>query len=148
MCRCGCTGLAVLLVKQSAYNIDLMNGAKLATARSRKSTKAKAMAMMTENKPKELTACECADVCEYALTHGLACRGSTQQDAVPNRAAPVLCEDSTDENLLTFMQSPSCRWRIWACVFNNLHVLGNTIVISACTLVPLVASNSTDSPVL
>ena len=104
--------------------------------------------MTTENKPKEPTARERADVREYALAHGLARGGSTQQDAVPNGAAPVLCEDSTDENLLTFVQSPSCRRRIWARVFDNPHVLGNTIVISACTLVPLIASNSTDSPVL
>ena len=142
--QCMGTGMPA---SQSAYNINLVNGTKPATT-GNKSTKAKATATMTENKPKEPTARECADIHEYALAHGLAHGGSTQQDAIPNRATPVLCEDSTDKNLLTFVQSLICRQKIWAHVFDNPHILGNTIIISAYTLVSLITSNSANSPVL
>ena len=68
-------------------------------------------------------------------------------DVVPNGAAPVLREDSADENLLAFVQSPSCRRRIWAHVFDKPHVIVKVNVMSPNTPVSLIASNSTDSPI-
>ena len=76
----GRTGLA-LLVERFAYNVDLGNGAKPATA-SRKSTKVKAMAATTENQPKEATTRDRVDVREYALAH------VWLAEAQPNRRCP------------------------------------------------------------
>ncbi|EJF59224.1 P-loop containing nucleoside triphosphate hydrolase protein, partial [Dichomitus squalens LYAD-421 SS1] len=125
----GRTGVAVLLVERSAYNINIFNSGSTTKSTSVSHSKGKGKGNKrvdpVTDPPKEKR--EQADVRDYVLAHGLL-RGESQGvDAIPNGAQPLLCEDSADEGLLVFVQSISCRCAVWARVFDNPYPLTPTV---------------------
>lgn len=54
----------------------------------------------------------------YPLAHGSARGGSNKNDAVPTAIQPSLDLDAADEGLLAFVQSTTCRRRVWAEAFD------------------------------
>ncbi|KAH9887685.1 P-loop containing nucleoside triphosphate hydrolase protein [Cubamyces lactineus] len=116
----GCQGLAVLLVKRSAYSVDLtlplsaLDAHNQAKARSGKGGgRGSRSGRGKANKgalPKD-----------YAIHHGLN-RGSSSgtQDSVPTEGTePQLDIETEDEGLLVFVQTRRCRRQIWATVFES-----------------------------
>ncbi|KAI0365875.1 P-loop containing nucleoside triphosphate hydrolase protein [Pilatotrama ljubarskyi] len=113
------TGLAILLVEKSAYSTDLMSGkGNTKDAKRRKGSAIKMSAAATnglsegvKNDPKETR--------EYAKAHGANRGGSKRDDAPPTGAQPVLDSEASDEGLLAFVQSTSCRRRLWVQAFES-----------------------------
>lgn len=56
---------------------------------------------------------------EWAITHGLKRGGSSGNDNVPTGKSPVVDACAADEGLLAFVQSVTCRRKIWAEVFES-----------------------------
>ncbi len=59
------------------------------------------------------------EVREYANAHGVARGGTQRHDAVPLGPQPLLNPEAADEGLLTFVQSTTCRRRVWAEAFES-----------------------------
>ncbi|EJF56898.1 P-loop containing nucleoside triphosphate hydrolase protein [Dichomitus squalens LYAD-421 SS1] len=121
------TGIAILLVERSAYSIDLLASTDKATSLSRPKLKGKAVNRTDRQAEQLKEKRDRADIREYALAHGVARGGSAREDALPDGPQPPIHEDSADEGLLTFVQSTSCRRKIWAAVFDNSHPLSPVV---------------------
>ncbi|PIL28981.1 transporter [Ganoderma sinense ZZ0214-1] len=111
----GQTGVAILLVEKSAYNIDIVS----APAPSIDSKKTK---KPDGSGPPRAGRADAKQVREYAIAHGLARGGSKKDDVMPSGPQPHLNVDSADEGLLTAVQSVICRRKIWAEVFRSTLV--------------------------
>lgn len=70
------------------------------------------------------TLAEKAVLKEWAISHGVKRGGSSGNDNVPVGKAPVLDVCAADEGLLVFVQSVTCRRKIWAQIFESTHKLG------------------------
>ncbi|KAI0083575.1 P-loop containing nucleoside triphosphate hydrolase protein [Irpex rosettiformis] len=108
-------GLAVLLVEPSAYAIVLM------------STDAKALAVQTRKAKVKRTATEKALSKEWALTHGVKRGGHEGDDSIPIGQMPVLDVCADDEGLLAFVQSVTCRRKLWGEIFECIQVPISTV---------------------
>ncbi|TFY59898.1 hypothetical protein EVJ58_g5478 [Rhodofomes roseus] len=115
----GRKGIAILLVEQSAYSVDLqvpplpsdvnepVRRSKVVSERGRGKGKSRA-ARKKASSPKE-----------YAVMHGVN-RGASAGDADdPLNASdqPEVDMEAADEGLLTFVQSTQCRRRVWRHVY-------------------------------
>ncbi|KAI0091120.1 P-loop containing nucleoside triphosphate hydrolase protein [Irpex rosettiformis] len=108
-------GLAVLLVEPSAYTI------------APTSSNAKALAVQTKKIKVKRTASEKAISKEWATTHGVKRGGHEGNDSVPTGEKPVLDVCADDEGLLAFVQSVSCRRKLWGEIFESTQVLACTV---------------------
>lgn len=79
--------------------------------------------------PAKKTRADIAAIKKYAIAHGVERGGSSaKRDALPTGDQPPLNPDSSDENLLVFVQSVLCRRRVWAEIFeNSLNSIGEYI---------------------
>ncbi|PIL24782.1 transporter [Ganoderma sinense ZZ0214-1] len=114
----GRTGIAILLVERSVYNVDLLNTTKETLAASSKPSKSK------KKQPREKTDTPATkrdpkQVREYALAHGLARGASSKTDDTPTGDQPPVNEDDDDEGLHAFVQSTVCRRKVWAVAFES-----------------------------
>lgn len=113
----GRTGVAVLLVEKSAYNQNLVSHVPPSASSGNKNTK--------ESRKKTTAAAESSNKSdpkatrEYAMAHGVGRGGSQKQDTAPSGPQPQLNPESADEGLITFVQSTTCRRKIWASVFES-----------------------------
>lgn len=119
----GRTGLAVLLVEKSAYNMDIVSqpapstGDKEGTKKLKKAKKdMNAHADLSET---TVTKPDTKETRQYARMHGAHRGGSNKDDDPPDGTPPLLNPESSDEGLLTFVQSTTCRRRIWALAFES-----------------------------
>lgn len=111
----GCNGLAVLLVEKPAYNVDLVtDSASTSRGKKKKKKHEDEAAKLTKLTPEQK-----AERSEYARAHGLRRGSSKQMDDVPDGDPPRLDPESSDEGLLTFVQSTTCRRKIWAQAFES-----------------------------
>ncbi|KAI0349083.1 P-loop containing nucleoside triphosphate hydrolase protein [Trametes cingulata] len=133
------TGLAILLVEKSAYNTDLVSGKGDSTKdlKRRKGSALKPSSATAANALSEGGKKDPQETREYAKAHGASRGGSKREDALPTGAQPILDPEVSDEGLLAFVQSTSCRRRLWAQAFE-----------SELTLPPAVACCDICSPLL
>ena len=111
----GRSGLAVLLVERSAYNVDLLDDNTPQPPASKSKTKKVAATDTSKPAPKR----DPKQVREYALAHGLARGRSSKMDNLPNGEQPPVNEDDPDEGLHAFVQSTVCRRKAWAAAFES-----------------------------
>ncbi|KAI0675802.1 P-loop containing nucleoside triphosphate hydrolase protein [Trametes maxima] len=109
-------GLAVLLVEKSAYNVDLVRSGPNTNTDPSSDHPALLSLAAKEGVSKRTQ----KEVREYAKSHGVERGGSKKHDAHPNGPQPQLDPESApDEGLLVFVQSTTCRRRIWAQAFDS-----------------------------
>lgn len=102
----GFQGVAVLLAERTMYSKDLCisQEEKRGTKRTREG-----------KKPASQAAAEKA----YAVAHGVDRGGVDKLDTAPHGLQPKLDESAEDEGLGVFVQSVSCRRKVWASIFDN-----------------------------
>ncbi|KAI0814764.1 P-loop containing nucleoside triphosphate hydrolase protein [Irpex lacteus] len=98
-------GLAVLLVEPSAYAVALTSVDALHKAKQARKAKVKK------------TAAEKAVVKEWAVMHGVKRGGHDGNDDIPAGRPPTVDACADDEGLLAFVQSVTCRRKVWAEIF-------------------------------
>lgn len=113
----GRIGLAVLLVERSAYSVNLCAGEHQP---SRNTGKGKQQASTTKSSASKLPGRRSAAVAKtYAEEHGILRGSCACTDDIPTGQQPPLDLEAADEGLLAFVQSTSCRRRVWAEAFDN-----------------------------
>ncbi|TFY52110.1 hypothetical protein EVJ58_g10196 [Rhodofomes roseus] len=115
----GRTGLAVLIVERSAYAIDLTPVPPPNATDFQSTTPGKGRRKPAVRGRKKKTSAQRKANKEYADAHGVNRGGMSCKDDVPNGTPPCLDPEALDEGLLTFVQSTSCRRRVWADAFES-----------------------------
>lgn len=114
----GRTGIAVLLIERSVYNVDLLNnGSQNSSSKPAKPKTKKTQVPDTTSEP--TVKHEPKLVREYALAHGLVRGGSGKTDQPPTGEQPPVHEEDADEGLHAFVQSTICRRKAWAAAFDS-----------------------------
>ncbi|OCH94913.1 hypothetical protein OBBRIDRAFT_800947 [Obba rivulosa] len=121
---CIMTGLAILIVERSAYSLVLLKPTQPQASALSKSTKQK------QDKKTKKTLEEGKASKEYAQAHGLEYGASSYKDNVPNGEQPTLDPEAVDKELLTFVQSTTCRHHLWADIYDN----NIKCIITYCTM--------------
>ncbi|KAI0074175.1 P-loop containing nucleoside triphosphate hydrolase protein [Panus rudis PR-1116 ss-1] len=105
----GRTGIAVLLVERSMYSI-VVNELRQDDSSSTKGKKQKQKGKgdSKKNVPKD-----------YSKSHGINRGGSKKEDMCPSAPQPSLDAEVADEGLLVFVQSSTCRRKVWAKAFET-----------------------------
>ncbi len=73
------------------------------------------------------TLAEKAILKEWAISHGLKRGGNNGNDNAPVGQSPILDVCAADEGLLAFVQSVSCRRKVWAQVFESTRDPGTRL---------------------
>ncbi|KAH9939562.1 P-loop containing nucleoside triphosphate hydrolase protein [Amylocystis lapponica] len=110
------TGLAVLIVERSAYSGDITKDPVEPVQKSKGNTKGKAA--VSRSKVPQTQGRDTKASAEYARAHGLDRGGTDKKDSRPKGVQPQLQPDADDEGLLTFVQSVTCRRRVWATAYD------------------------------
>ncbi|KAH9929200.1 P-loop containing nucleoside triphosphate hydrolase protein [Fomitopsis serialis] len=128
----GREGLAILIVERSAYALNLtldepssnglnqaprLSDAALPAQRSNKAPARRGKPVIRGRKKKTSTQAKANK--EYADAHGINRGGTSRKDGVPASKQPCLDPDALDEGLLAFVQSTTCRRRVWADAFES-----------------------------
>lgn len=124
------TGLAVLLVEKSAYNVDLVSEPAPVVPETTKATRGKSAKAPSRAKTKR----DLQDVREYAQAHGASRGGSDKDDTAPSGCQPRLDPDSADEGLLAFVQSVQCRRKVWAKAFESSLAGQSSVAVYLCPI--------------
>lgn len=95
----------MLLVEPSAYAVALTSVDALHKAKQARKAKVKK------------TAAEKAVVKEWAVMHGVKRGGHDGNDDIPAGRPPTVDACADDEGLLAFVQSVTCRRKVWAEIF-------------------------------
>jgi len=106
----GRSGLAVLLVEKSAYEVDLTEAQNQSKG---KGTKKKGNVREAMNYPKSKDK-------DYAINHGVL-RGAFggAMDKIPRRIDVPLDQDSSDEGLHSVVQTTECRRMVLTKIYRN-----------------------------
>ncbi len=126
------TGLAILIAERTVFNTDLVTEAAPSTTAVKPGAKKKKRKDDDDLKAAEtMTKPDSKETRAYAIAHGLNRGGSQMADTPPAGLQPLLNPDSADEGLLTFIQSVTCRRKVWAEAFESPMASKSTFGIPA-----------------
>lgn len=115
----GRTGLAVLLVERSAYNVDLDDSETVIPTKGPQQRKKTKKGEKAEKKSKAKQKSK-KEVQAYAIAHGVR-RGEQDGrfDEVAVKCCPPFKPDAADEGMHVFVQTTLCRREVLTATYNN-----------------------------